>query len=213
MPRIVVERVATPPPPVLVCDPTHLVAYLVARAPVKSATFMLSSVPEELRSAPCFFFRAEIRGQSAHALADTGASENFVSAELARALGVMTHPQKHPVHIRIADGSVLPCDQFARIKLRIGTWTARMAFTVLPTGVPLVLGMPFFLKYEPRILWRSHQFVIDEGRTTHVLSAELTLEHFNPISVPSVAAVVRPPPPQSCGRWPHYHRCQWKKFP
>jgi hypothetical protein len=87
-----------------------------------------------------------------------------------------------------------------------------MAFTVLPTGVPLVLGMPFFLKYEPRILWRSHQFVIDEGRTTHVLSAELTLEHFNPISVPSVAAVVRPPP-QVCGRWPHYRRCQSKKFP
>ena len=121
IPRIVVERVATTPPHGLVGDPTHLGADLVARAPVKSATFLFSSVPEELRSAPCFLFRTEIRGQTAHALEDTGASENFVSDELARELGVMTHPLKHPVHILIADGSVLPCDQFARIKLRIGT--------------------------------------------------------------------------------------------
>ena len=46
LPRIVVERVAAPPPPVLVGDPTHLGADLVVRAPVKSATFMYSSVPD-----------------------------------------------------------------------------------------------------------------------------------------------------------------------
>ena len=48
-----------------------------------------------------------------------------------------------------------------------------MAFVVLPTGIPLVLGMPFFARFDPHILWRKRQFVIEQYRAVHVLYAEI----------------------------------------
>ena len=107
-----------------------------------------------------FFFRTQVRGQHVHALADTGASENFISAPLAAQLGLSAHTRRQKLMIKIADGSIQECTQFVRATIRIGEWTDRMSFVILPTGVPLVLGMPFFLKHEPRILWRARKFLL-----------------------------------------------------
>ena len=103
--------------------------------------------------------------------------------------------------IHVADGRTHLCPIFARLSIRIGTWTARMVFTVLPTGVPLVLGMPFFSKYEPQILWSKKQFVIHVGRTTHVLTAERapSFTHFSQLTstpvVPDFPIVTPSQPP------------------
>ena len=43
---------------------------------------------------------------------------------------------------------------FVRTTVHIGSWSARMAFVVLHTVVPLVMGMLFFDLVEPHILWR-----------------------------------------------------------
>ena len=45
--------------------------------------FLLSAYPADhvVPAHDCYFFRAEIRGHHAHALADTGATKNFISAD------------------------------------------------------------------------------------------------------------------------------------
>ena len=121
----------------------------------------------------CFFFRAKLKEREVHALADTGASENFVSLELAQAVGLLTHKRKNPLWIKIANGERCRCDEFARGIVRIGTWKARMSFVVLPGGPTMILGMPFFLRTEPQIRWRERAFVVLDGNTTHVLRADM----------------------------------------
>ena len=63
-----------------------------ARAPV-GATFLLSEYHADplVPHHDCFFFRAHIRGHEAHAISDTGATENFISADLAKFLGLELH--------------------------------------------------------------------------------------------------------------------------
>ena len=104
------------------------------------------------RHRDCFFFKTRIREHWAHALADTGASENFISEELAKFLELELHPRKQALNVRLADVSARRCEMFARTTVHIGSWSARMDFVVLPTGVPLVLGMHFFDRFEPHIL-------------------------------------------------------------
>ena len=124
-----------------------------------------------------------------HALADTGASENFIGAPLSAQLGLIAHTRRQKLMIKIADGSIQECTQFVRATIRIGEWTDRMSFVILPTGVPLVLGMPFFLKHEPRILWRARKFVLLRGKTTYTLAADV-LPRASP-----------PPSPYSHNQW------------
>ena len=55
-----------------------------------------------------------------------------------------------------------------------------MAFHVLRTGVPLVLGMPFFDRFETHVLWRRREYLIYDGCTTHVLRADLIPRAYGP---------------------------------
>jgi hypothetical protein len=61
-----------------------------------------------------------------------------------------------------------------------------MAFVVLPTGVPLVPGMPFFTRFQPHILWRERVFLIHSGTTTHVLRADALPRMFAQLPVNNV---------------------------
>ena len=63
-----------------------------------------------------------------------------------------------------------------------------MAFVVLPTGVPLVLGMPLFDCFEPHILWRRREYLIYAGRTIAICEDLLTVliaQRLHPFSLPT----------------------------
>ena len=47
-----------------------------------------------------------------------------------------------------------------------------MAFTVLESDAQLVLGMPFFLRFEAQPMWKLWQYVIRDAAGTHTLQAE-----------------------------------------
>ena len=151
-----------------VCDGVSVSPFLYLAQPPRVTAQLYNAVTNE-----CFFFRAKLREREVHALADTGASENFLSEELVRALGLCTHQRKTPLWIKIANGEKMRCDQFARVSVRIGTWRTRMAFVILPGGPTMILGMPFFLRTEPQIKWKDRVFVVHDGATTHILRAEL----------------------------------------
>ena len=62
---------------------------------------------------------------------------------------------------------------FPLTAVHIGSWSARMAFVVIHTGVPLVLGMPFFNRFKPHVLWRRREYLIYDGSTNHVVRGDL----------------------------------------
>ena len=110
--------------------------------------FMFSCAPHadpllfEDRRHQCLFFKTQVREATVHAMADTGATENFISAKLVNFLGLPTHPRKHPINIKIADGTVHRCDSFVRAHLKIGTWKMRITLMVFPRTCQLSLGCP-----------------------------------------------------------------------
>ena len=137
IPEIVVEEVPHLVVQSTKSDPARLGAELITEVAshVPSSRFLYSTYPSELNlpeGPECFFFRTQVRGQTVHALADTGASENFVSAPLAAQLGLIANPRKQRLSIRIADGSTQECTHFVRVTIRIGDWVDRMAFVILP---------------------------------------------------------------------------------
>ena len=100
----------------------------------------------------CLFFRTKLREATVHFMADTGAMENFISARLVEQLGLETHPRKEPINVKIADGFTYRCEGLVQTTIRINTWTARMSLMFFPSTLQVVLGMPFFVKYDPRML-------------------------------------------------------------
>ena len=88
----------------------------------------------------CFFFRVTVREIQAHALADTGASDKLYQRNVVQTAWCHTHQRKKPLQIRIADCSVRSCSQVVRLRTYISTLSARMAITVLESGIPLVFG-------------------------------------------------------------------------
>ena len=120
----------------------------------------------------CFYFPAEILGAKFVALLDCGASENFMADTLARILGCRFHPLKTPLNVRLANGTRLSCTSFVRVRLHIHTWRTRLSFWVIPSTIPLILGIPFLTKYEPQLHWKDRTMVICEGNRTHILRAD-----------------------------------------
>ena len=103
-----------------VCLPSYCMTDAqVISAYLRSLCHVDSCVPTEDVTSPkrpsdCFFFKKRIREYWAHALADTGASENVISEELATFLELETHPRKQ-ANVRLAcDYSVRSCEMFAR---------------------------------------------------------------------------------------------------
>ena len=137
--------------------------------------FLLANIPEDKMVPPdreVFIFKTRIKDQWAHALADTGASENFMSQALARFLNLELHERKRPLRLLLANGDYVECTHFVRATVNIGTFSARMAFAVTQTGIPMVLGMPFHYRFEPIPRWRARKFVIYCQGRVHVLEAE-----------------------------------------
>ena len=112
-----------------------------------------------------------------------------MNAALAKRLGLALHARKRPLPVKIADGSIRTCSHFVRTTAHIGTWNARMAFTVMETGIPLVIGMPLFMRFEPTPKWRLSQYIITDDSGRHVLKSELIHNVWQ-----AVAAVPAPPP-------------------
>ena len=72
----------------------------------------------------CFFFKTQISGHWAHALADTVASENFMSEDLVTFVGLQLHPRKQALNMRLADFSVHRCESFVRAHIQINSWAS-----------------------------------------------------------------------------------------
>ena len=117
-----------------------------------------------------------------------------MSEDLAKFLGLQLNPRNQALNVRLSDFSVRHCESFVRAHIQIDSWAARMAFVVLPTGVPLVLGMPFFDRFEPRIKWRQRQFIIADNATSHTLQADLLPRAIGPADSTCIQRPLSSPP-------------------
>ena len=93
----------------------------------------------------CMYFRTVIL--KTKAMLVCAASETFIATGLVRQLGLKPHHLRTPLHIQLADGTILYSTEFVRVHLKIGSWRLRMTFWILPSPLPLLLGIPFLCRF------------------------------------------------------------------
>ena len=104
------------------------------------------------------------------ALVDTGASNNFIRGGALKRFGierVENHPRSPPLVIILANGATVEVPkQSVKLCFVCDGITMQQEFIVmdLNTRFDLVLGLPWFRKYKPRINWESLSVVSYEGR-------------------------------------------------
>jgi len=91
-----------------VTDAQVISAYLLSVCPVDSCVPTVD-VTRPKRRRDCLVFKTRITEHWEHALADTGASENFISEELAKFLGLELHLRKQALNVRLAEVYVRRC--------------------------------------------------------------------------------------------------------
>ncbi len=86
--------------------------------------------------------RAGIHSSSVRMLLDTGASKNFISAQLAAALDLPVYPDRQNISLVLADGTTAPITGSVSVPVCIGRFRARVQFlvTALNPGFDAVLG-------------------------------------------------------------------------
>ena len=107
---------------------------------------------------------ANVCGSNIRFLVDSGASHNFISAQVLQQLGIQPH-RREKVKVRMADQSMVVTDQYIHVLVVFGKGvSALLRFTVLPVDCPSILGMPFLRQLNPHIDWKSKS-VIFAGRS------------------------------------------------
>ena len=109
------------------------------------------------------------------ALADCGASANFISESFVRQNGIK--PKECPHQVCLADGRTSDSVGIARnVRVRIGTYTELMDLIVTPLqGYDIILGMSWFEEYNPPVDWRGKSLtLIDKNGRTHELKCPPT---------------------------------------
>ena len=102
------KRLPVSVPSHCVTDAQVISAYLLSVCPVDSCVPTVD-VTRPKRRRDCFVFKTRITEHWEHALADTGASENFISEELAKFLGLELHLRKQALNVRLAEVYVRRC--------------------------------------------------------------------------------------------------------
>ena len=93
------------------------------------------------------------------ALVDSGAEGLFINRRFARNNWINTKPLGHRIIARNVDNTVNKqgiIDHYADIDVRIGDTVHKERFLVTDTGdSPLILGLPWLAKHNPRIDWNA----------------------------------------------------------
>ncbi|CAK9779336.1 unnamed protein product [Cutaneotrichosporon oleaginosum] len=92
------------------------------------------------------------------ALLDSGADINFIDRDFLILQGITPTKLRHPLPVTLADGlrSTTSVTHFIKLTLRFDRFEETITFGVFPLrSQPIILGMPWFHKFEPEVSWRQ----------------------------------------------------------
>ena len=156
--------------------------------------------------APLLYMPLTVNRTAYRALLDSGASDNFISLNVARELNLPLHPLKDPLRMQVANGVICMVDQSTRPYLVIGGLKIRLFLKVVDSPIPVILGYPFFNHFMPLVNWRTRVVTIFHNETRYEIQAYPTL-YANAIFGPpdqSPVFLIRPAPPENSSK-----RARW----
>ena len=104
---------------------------------------------------------------------DSGATNNFISKELALSLELPIQRDVQFDKVQLADGKTLNVYGVTRTKVVFSTFSCLLDFVILDAAIPNIFGIPFFTQINPIIDWQQHIMSFRFGSST---SREVLLE-------------------------------------
>ena len=120
-----------------------------------------ASVGRQVKDGMLFKVAVALNGRRCVALVDSGASQSYVSPEVATLAELNCVPSV--LHLELADGSKIQVTEQAQgVVCNIGETSVRMNFTVtkLLSAVDCVLGMDWLQQWNPVIDWRKQSMYL-----------------------------------------------------
>jgi Reverse transcriptase (RNA-dependent DNA polymerase)/RNase H-like domain found in reverse transcriptase/Integrase zinc binding domain/Chromo (CHRromatin Organisation MOdifier) domain/gag-polyprotein putative aspartyl protease/Integrase core domain len=119
-----------------------------------------------------FLYRGSTAGKPARVLLDSGASHNFVSAELVSQLGLSRRTAVSAQAVKTADGHTIPLQGQCTFKLQIQQYCGTVTALVLPellTGVDLILGDSWLQQEHAQLNYREGLCRLQKGTRVRTL--------------------------------------------
>jgi hypothetical protein len=120
------------------------------------------------------------------ALLDSGAAGNLISRDFVVEGNIPTRKKEKPVQVVLAnkDTSVRLDYETVELEVVVGDHVEIMSFEVMPSlSFPLILGLPWLLRHNPRIDWRLGKLIFENCRCSNVEG--------NSVSMMSCASVIK----------------------
>jgi hypothetical protein len=123
-----------------------------------------------------------------HALLDIGCSTNLISRDLVEEMDLPTVPLRQILPITLADGQLAatPISQAVEpLSLEIQTHSELLCPLVADIAHPLILGIPWFRRHNPKIDWRTQMLVLNgcppicdaDAHPISLVSSDLLMTH------------------------------------
>ena len=119
-----------------------------------------------------FTLEGSVAGHPADFLLDSGATDNFISADFVAAHGIATAPLPEQHVVQLADGSKQQTSALVQeVPVKIGSYEDNFDLVSLPLkGYDAIIGMPWLDQYNPLIDWKKQRLQpVDQGNRRHEL--------------------------------------------
>ncbi|KAG1121331.1 hypothetical protein G6F42_012533 [Rhizopus arrhizus] len=105
------------------------------------------------------------------ALIDSGSMENFCDESFATRNKLPLVSKAAPVEIITVDGSPISSGKVTQetsIQMTMGLHTEKIKLSVTRLGqYPIILGIPWLKKHDPKIIWSTHSITFDSASCVH----------------------------------------------
>lgn len=105
------------------------------------------------------------------ALIDSGSMDNFCDITMATKNNLPLVNKASPIDILTVDGSPISSGKVSQetsVQMSMGPHTEQIKFAITKLGqYPLILGIPWLKKHDPRIIWSNHSIYFDSDSCVH----------------------------------------------
>ena len=97
------------------------------------------------------------------ALVDSGACDNFISAQTVAVMHLEVRPLRQATRILSANRQPMECASYVVVTAVLWALSFPLSLWVVPSSIRVILGFPFLHQFNPRISWRSGTLTIEHG--------------------------------------------------
>ena len=149
-----IAMVTTPPERDVVCSLTTIPP-LTEKDWEAATSLARDDIPDPPPPMPLLFLPVSFSKTTYYALLDSGASDSFISMDVAQKAALRLLPLRSPRRVRVPNGQMITVSHFVRVTVTIGSLRARLFLRVIPTPSQLFWAIRFCISLTPSLTGKN----------------------------------------------------------